>query len=129
LARHNTKEQLKWIFPESVDFPDGRVAVWSDFAVQQNFMRILAAHTNLTGDPKYKDFAKAQYAHYSAHHQDKSGLLEWGGHRFVDLLTLSGVGMRDGLPDSPHKLKNAYPYYELMYEVNPAATAKFITAF
>ena len=124
-----TKEQLKWIFPESVDFPDGRVAVWSDFAVQQNFMRILAALTNLTGDPKYKDSAKAQYAYYFAHLQDKSGLLQWGGHRFVDLITLSGVGMRDGVPDSPHELKNAFPYYELMYEVNPAATAKFITAF
>jgi pectate lyase len=125
----DTKEQLKWIFPESVDFPNGRVAVWSDFAIQQNFMRILAALTNLTGDPKYKDSAKAQYAYYFAHLQDKSGLLQWGGHRFVDLLTLSGVGMRDGLPDSPHELKNAFPYYELMYEVNPAATAKFITAF
>jgi pectate lyase len=124
-----TKEQLKWIFPESVDFPDGREAVWSDFAVQQNFMRVLAALTNLTGNPKYKDSAKAQYAYYFAHHQDKSGLLEWGGHRFVDLLTLSAVGMRDGLPDSPHELKNAFPYYELMYEVDPAATAKFITAF
>ena len=124
-----TKEQLKWIFPESVDFPNGRVAVWSDFAVQQNLMRVLSALTNLTGDPKYKDSAKAQYAYYFAHLQDKSGLLQWGGHRFVDLLTLSGVGMRDGPPDSPHELKNAYPYYELMYEVNPAATAKFITAF
>jgi pectate lyase len=125
----DTKEQLKWIFPESVDFPNGRVAVWSDFAIQQNLMRVLAALTNLTGDPKYRDSAKAQYAYYFAHLQDKSGLLQWGGHRFVDLLTLSGVGMRDGLPDSPHELKNAYPYYELMYEVNPAATAKFITAF
>ena len=124
-----TKEQLKWIFPESVDFPNGRVAVWSDFAVQQNLMRVLAALTNLTGDPKYRNSAKAQYAYYFAHLQDKSGLLQWGGHRFVDLLTLSGVGMRDGPPDSPHELKNAYPYYDLMYEANPAATVKFITAF
>ena len=57
-----TKEQLKWIFPESVDFPNGRAAVWSDFAVQQNLMRVLAALTNLTGDQKYRDSAKAQYA-------------------------------------------------------------------
>jgi pectate lyase len=124
-----TKEQLKWVFPESANSPDGRAAVWSDFAVQQNFMRVLAALTNLTGDPKYKDAAKAQYAYYFAHQQDRSGLLQWGGHRFVDLLTLSPVGTRDGTPDSPHELKNAYPYYDLMYEVNPAATAKFITAF
>jgi pectate lyase len=125
----DSKDQLKWVFPESSGFPNGRGAVWSDFAVQQNFMRILAALTNLTGDPKYKDSAKAQYAYYFAHLQDKSGLLQWGGHRFVDLLTLSPVGTVDGVPDSPHELKNAYPYYDLMYEVNPAATAKFITAF
>lgn len=126
-----TKEQLKWIFPESVDFPDGREAVWSDFAVQQNFMRILAALTNLTGDAKYKNSAKAQYAYYFAHHQDKGGLLEWGGHRFVDLLSGSAVGMRDGVipTDTPHELKNAFPYYELMYEVDPKATEKFIQGF
>jgi pectate lyase len=124
-----TKEHLKWVFPESVDFPNGREAVWSDFAVQQNLMRVLAALTNLTGDPKYKDAAKAQYAYYFAHLQDQSGLLQWGGHRFVDLQTLSAVGTQDGEPDSPHELKNAYPYYDLMYEVNPAATVKFITAF
>jgi pectate lyase len=124
-----TKEHLKWVFPESADFPDGRAAVWSDFAVQQNFMRVLAALTNLTGDAKYKAAAKAQYAYYFAHLQDRSGLLEWGGHRFVDLQTLSAAGTRGGAPDSPHELKNAYPYYDLMYEVNPAATVKFITAF
>ena len=124
-----TKEQVKWIFPESPAFPQGRVAVWSDFSVQQNLMRVLAGLSNLTGDPKYKDSAKAQYAYYFAHLQDKSGLLQWGGHRFVDLKTLKGVGMRDGEPASPHELKNDYPYYDLMYEVNPAATVKFITGF
>jgi pectate lyase len=124
-----TKEHLKWVFPESADFPGGRVLVWSDFAVQQNLMRVLAGLTNVTGNPKYRDAAKAEYAYYFAHLQDKSGLLQWGGHRFVDLLTRRGVGMRDGPPDSPHELKNAFPYYDLMYEVNPAATVKFITGF
>jgi len=131
-----TKEQLKWIFPENANFPEGREAVWSDFAVQQNFMRILASLTNLTGDPKYKDSAKAQYAYYFAHHQSEGGLLEWGGHRFVDLLTGSAVGMRDSnLPngaiptDTPHELKNAFPYYELMYETDPKKTQMFIEAF
>lgn len=124
-----TKEHLKWIFPESPDFPAGRVLVWSDFAVQQNFLRVLAGLTNLTGNPRYKDAAKAQVAYYFAHLQEKGGLLQWGGHRFVDLLTLGGVGMRDGPPASPHELKNAFPYYDLMYEVNPEATVRFITGF
>jgi len=118
-----TKEQLKWIFPS------GRVLTFTDFTEQQNLMRVLASLTNLTGDPKYKAIAKENYAYYFQFLQDKSGLLEWGGHRFVDLDTLKGVGMRDGEPSSPHELKNVYPYYELMYEVNPPATVRYITAF
>jgi pectate lyase len=118
-----TKEQLKWVFPS------GRVLTWSDFTIQQNLMRELAALTNLTGDPKYKAIAKENYAYYFEFLQDKSGLLQWGGHRFVDLDTLKGVGMRDGEPTSPHELKDVYPYYEMMYEVNPPATIRYITAF
>ncbi len=118
-----TKEQLKWIFPS------GRELTWTDFTIQQNWMRILAALTNLTGDPKYKAIAKENYAFYFESLQDAGGLLQWGGHRFVDMITLRGVGMRDGDPSSPHELKNVYPYYEMMYEVNPPATVKYITAF
>jgi pectate lyase len=118
-----TKEQLKWIFPS------GRSATWTDFTIQQNWMRVLASLSHLTGDPKYEAIAKENYAYYFEFLQDKGGLLQWGGHRFVDLDTLKGVGMRDGEPTSPHELKNVYPYYEMMYEVNPPATVKYITAF
>ena len=117
-----TKQQLKWIYP------DGKEAVMSDFVEQQNLMRVLTALTNLTGDPKFKAAAKAQYGYYFAHYQDKGGLLQWGGHRFVDLRTLAVMGF-SGPSDSPHELKNVYPYYELMYEVNPDATRRFITGF
>ncbi|HEX3730606.1 MAG TPA: hypothetical protein VHV47_12425 [Opitutaceae bacterium] len=118
-----TKDQLKWIFP------DGRELTWTDFTIQQNLMRELDALTKLTGDPKYAALAKENYAYYFEFLQDKSGLLQWGGHRFVDIVTQKGVGMRDGDPTSPHELKNAYPYYEMMYEVNPGATVKYISAF
>lgn len=119
-----TKQPLTWTYP------DGREAVMADFVEQQNLMRVLAALTNLTGDPKYKEAAKAQYAYYFAHYQDKGGLLQWGGHRFVDLRSLEVMGF-SGVPvgDSPHELKNAYPYYDLMYEVNPDATVRFIRGF
>ncbi|HKB90634.1 MAG TPA: hypothetical protein VKC60_08985 [Opitutaceae bacterium] len=117
-----TKEQLKWFYAS------GKEAVLSDFIEQQNLMRVLASLTNLTGEAKYKEAAKAQYAYYFAHFQDAGGLLQWGGHRFVDLQTLTPVGF-SGPADSPHELKNAYPYYELMYEVSPEATVRFITGF
>jgi pectate lyase len=112
-----TKEQLLW------HFPDGKDAVLSDFTVQQNFMRVLAALTNLTGDSRYKDAAKANYAYYFAHFQDEGGLLRWGGHCAIDLKTLQPIG------PLIHELKNAYPYYQLMYEVNPEATVRYIKGF
>jgi len=112
-----TKEQLPWHFPE------GKDAVLSDFTEQQNFMRVLAALTNLTGEARYQDAAKACYAYYFAHFQDEGGLLRWGGHCAIDLKTLQPVG------PLIHELKNAYPFYELMYEVNPAATVRYIKGF
>lgn len=117
-----TKEQLQWVYP------DGKTAVISDLAEQQNFLRVLAALSNLTGDPKYKNAAKAEVAYYFAHYQDRGGLLHWGGHRFIDLRSLKPVGF-SGDEEGTHELKNVFPYYELMYEVNPKATARFITGF
>jgi pectate lyase len=114
-----TKERMQW------HLPDKQVMIVSDLTVQQNLMRELAALTNLTGDPKYKNAAKAQFAYYFDHFQDSGGLLYWGGHKFVDARSLTTANFKNGV----HELKNVFPYYELMYEVNPAATVKFITGF
>ena len=114
-----TKERLQW------HLPDKRVVIVSDLTVQQNLMRELAALTNLTGDPKYKNAAKAQIAFYFDHLQDAGGLLYWGGHKFVDQRSLTTAEFKNGV----HELKNVFPYYELMYEVNPAATTRYITGF
>ena len=112
-----TGEPLIW------RFIDGREAVLSDFTIQQNFMRVLVSLTNLTGEPRYKAAAKDNYAYYFAHFQDEGGLLRWGGHCAIDLKTLQVIGPKI------HELKNAYPYYELMFEVNPEATARYIRGF
>jgi pectate lyase len=116
-----TKEPLHW------RFPDGREAIVSDFALQQNFMRVLAALSNLTGDARYKSAALDCARYYFGHYQDQGGLLQWGGHLFVDLGTLKAVGPSE--KNGVHELKNAYPYYELLYEADPAATRRFIRAF
>jgi pectate lyase len=116
-----TKEPLRWVFADKSE------AVISDLTMQQNFLRVLSGLTNLTGDPRYRAVAKAQFAYHFAHFQDVGGLMQWGGHRFVDLRTLAVVGPSG--KDMVHELKNVFPYYELMYEVNPAATARFITGF
>lgn len=119
------RSQLAWTFPS------GRVAIMADFVEQQNLMRVFTSLSALTGDPRYKDAAKAQWAYYFDHFQSPGGLLQWGGHRFVDLKSLEVVGYSDsGDPaQAPHELKDVYPYYELMFEVNPKAARQFIVGF
>lgn len=116
-----TGQQMEWIFP------DGHSAVLSNFATQQNFMRVLVGLSNLTNDPKYKNKAEEITRYYFNHYQDESGLLIWGGHRFVDLKTLQPEGPSE--KELVHELKNAYPYYELMFSVNKNSTINFIHGF
>ena len=116
-----TGKQMEWIFP------DGKTAVLSNFSAQQNFMRVLVGLSNLTGDDKYRKRAEDNVRYYFDHYQDKSGLLLWGGHRFVDLKTLQPEGPSE--KEMVHELKNAYPYYDLMFAVNKPATANFIRGF
>lgn len=117
----HTGEQMEWIFP------DGRTAVLSNFSAQQNFMRVLVGLSDLTGDERYRENAEQNVRYYFDHFQDESGLLYWGGHRFVDLKTLEPEGPSE--KELVHELKNAYPYYELMFDVDPEATMAFIRAF
>lgn len=116
-----TGKQMEWIFP------DGKTAVLSNFSAQQNFMRVLVGLSNLTGDEKYRKRAEDNVRYYFDHYQDKSGLLLWGGHRFVDLKTLQPEGPSE--KEMVHELKNAYPYYDLMFAVNKPATVNFIRGF
>lgn len=116
-----TGEHLMW------KFPDGSTAVISNLACQQNFLRVLTALTNLTGDSQYKNRAVDIIRHYFRHYQDQYGLLYWGGHRFIDLKTWEVVGPSE--KEYVHELKNTFPYYSLMYEVNPKATVAFLKAF
>lgn len=116
-----TGKQMTWIFP------DGKTAILSNFSAQQNLMRVLVGLTNLTGDAKYKKLAEDNVRYYFHHYQDNSGLLLWGGHRFIDLNTLQPEGPSE--KEMVHELKNAYPYYDLMFAVDKPATERFIRAF
>lgn len=116
-----TGKQMAWIFP------DGKTAVLSNFSAQQNLMRVLVGLSNLSGEAKYKKLAEENVRYYFRHYQDKSGLLLWGGHRFIDLNTLQPEGPSE--KEKVHELKNAYPYYDLMFAVDKPATERFIRAF
>ncbi|NIZ41314.1 hypothetical protein PVA45_07405 (plasmid) [Entomospira entomophila] len=103
---------------------DGSDYILSNFSAQQNFMRFLVGLTTLTKEAKYRKVAEANVCYYFDHYQDEGGLLYWGGHRFIDLSTLKPVGVGD--KNLVHELKNAYPYYDLMFDVDAKATTHFI---
>lgn len=117
----DTLEQIKW------NFSDIGEVVISNMATQQNLFRTLSALSGLTKETKYKEAAKAAIRYHFDHLVDKSGLIQWGGHKFIDLKTLKPVGPVE--KEYVHELKNCLPYYELMFEVNAEATVKFIKAF
>ncbi|MFA9559025.1 hypothetical protein ACERII_17080 [Evansella sp. AB-rgal1] len=117
----DTLEHIKWNFSDI-----GEVVV-SNMATQQNLFRTLTSLSAVLDEPKYKAAATNAIAYHFDQLVDKSGLLQWGGHKFIDLKTLEPVGPIE--KEYVHELKNCLPFYDLMYEVDPEATAKFIKAF
>ncbi|WP_163539253.1 pectate lyase [Gracilibacillus sp. YIM 98692] len=117
----DTLEQMKW------NFSDIGEVVISNLATQQNLFRTLTSLSILIDEPKYKNAAKDAIRYHFDHLLDKSGLIQWGGHKFIDLKTLKPVGPKE--KEYVHELKNCLPYYDLMYEVNSDVTSKFIKAF
>jgi len=105
---------------------NGEEIAASNLAHQQNFMRTLVGLSNLTGEAGYAEAAKKAFTYYFNNLQEPSGLIQWGGHRILDLKTLSIKSPAE--KNMAHELKNNFPYYELMYEINPMATEKYIKA-
>lgn len=95
----------------------------ANFFATQNFLRTLVGLTNITGDSSYKEIAKKQVKLWFENFTDKNGLIYTGMHTFVDAKT--GEVVTTGY----HEMKNETPYYELMYEVDPEATVKYMEAF
>jgi pectate lyase len=79
--------------------------------------------TKITGNPKYKQAAMDSIEYAFENLRNPNGLLHWGGHEAYDLGADRPCGR--GI----HEFKEFYPYYELMWEVDPNATEKFIEAF
>jgi len=115
----DTGEPVRWVFEEE------RFTI-SNLASQQNLFRTFDVLTQFTGKSKYRDAAEAALRYHFDHLASDCGLLRWGGHQFIDLATVQPVGRFDS---DCHEFKLSFPYYELMWRVNPGATAKFIRAF
>src|SRR5690625_2369775 len=102
----DTLEPIKWHLPGT-----GEVII-SNMATQQYLFRTLTALSYLLDDASYKNAAMDAIRYHFNHLVDESGLLHWGGHKFIDLKTLEDVGPKE--KGYVHELKNCFPYYELM---------------
>jgi len=110
----NTHEPVKWIAP------NGDRWILSNLASQQNLFRTLDALTTITGDPKYKQAAMDAIKYAFKNLRSPNGLLYWGGHAAYD------AGSDKPCGSGVHELKGLYPYYELMWEVDPQTTRQLI---
>jgi pectate lyase len=114
-----TGEPVKWRF-------EGEEYIISNLASQQNLFRTLEALSTLTGEAKYRQAAEEAVRYHFTHLASECGLLRWGGHQFIDLATLEPVGRFDA---NCHELKNSFPHLEMMWRVDPEATARYLSAF
>lgn len=128
----DTHEPAVWKLPaeqvESWKMPP--TWILSNLATQQNLFRVLVSLSAVTGDPRYRQ-AAVDSTRYAFDHLDAgNGLLFWGGHAAWDLASDQpvGEGRTKGVAGR-HELKCTYPFYELMWEVDPEATKRFIEAF
>jgi pectate lyase len=97
--------------------------VMSNLASQQNLLRTLVGLSEVTGDTKYRQVAVNAVSYMFDNLQYANGLLPWGGHAFYDALGEKVVG------EGPrHELELHYPFYELLWQVNPEVTKRFIEA-
>jgi pectate lyase len=113
----DTGEPVRWV-------AGGQEWIPSNLASQQNLFRTLVGLTNLTGEPRYRQAAEKTIRYHFEHLRSPCGLLRWGGHRFIDLSSGRVVGEQNS-----HELKFNLPYYELMHDVDPAATEQYLKAF
>ncbi len=90
--------------------------VWCFFQNQQNLMRLLASLSQFIGNEKYVRAAGEAAAYmFNNYWYPQSGVLHWGGHGYVDLVT----GNRYGMKGVVHEIEDVYPYWELLRAVDP----------
>ena len=98
-------------------------AVWCFFQNQQNLLRLLASLSQFTGNSTYVGAAgdAAEYM-FDNYWYKESGVLHWGGHGYVDLVTGNKYGMKGVV----HEIEDVFPYYELLMTVNPDRCEKLM---
>ena len=123
----HTHEPVKWISPKGGDpLTTTETEEWilSNFASQQTLLRTLDGLSAVTGDPKYRNAAEQAVRYAFDNLCAPNGLFYWGEVTAYDALTEEVRSYKHA-----HALKVHYPYYELMWQVNPEETKRFIEAY
>ncbi len=94
----------------------GGANLWSDMAT----LRVMYRLANLTGNPKYSQFADRYIATYFSRAVKPNGMLAWGSHIWYDAYndTIGG----DAAPGNVHEILILHPEWAELYRLNPAAT-------
>lgn len=100
--------------------------VLSNFASKQTFLRFLWGLTAVTGDGSHATAARDLAAYALSSLSDPSGLLYWGGHVAFDVDEGRVVGSHP--KHWYHELKCEFPFYGLLFEVDPESTRRFVEA-
>jgi pectate lyase len=104
-----------------------RPQVLSNFAAQQQFVRLSVGLSQLTGDDAYAARARDAAMRMFDRFTDPGGLLAWGGHVAVAFPQQQIAYEGDKLP--VHELKCCYPDYAWLWSLDPQATRRLIEAF
>lgn len=105
--------------------PDGAGGelVLCNLANQLNVLRMFHGLSVLSGESSHRDRALAMIR-YMLRHGRRRGMLLWGNHAGLDLLTKKPVFL--SIKGKVHELKAHYPPYDLMWEADPVALASAI---
>jgi pectate lyase len=112
-----THEPVKW------KARDGREWALSNLGNQQILFRTLSGLSALAGEPQWRTAAE-EATRYGLRNLLVDGLLAWGGHTAYDASTDTIFRAED--KGVAHELKEHFPYYQLMWEVDRAATVTLI---
>ncbi|MBN1457855.1 MAG: ankyrin repeat domain-containing protein [Sedimentisphaerales bacterium] len=120
-----THEPVKWISPNRDVFSATEIEEWvlSNFGSQQTLLRTLNGLSAVTGDPKYREAATQAIKYAFDNLRTPSGMFYWGHKAAYDVR-----GDKVYSYGKQHEIKLHYPYYELMWQVDPTATKELIDA-
>ena len=121
-----THEPVKWISPKGDYSTATKTEEWilSDFASQQTLLRTLDSLSAITGDSKCREAAMQATKYALENLRAPNSLFYWGQLAAYDALRDKVWSVRNS-----HSLKVNYPYYELMWQVNPEETQQLIEVY